>query len=72
MFEGVSVEGSLVEVADIFQLHLLYSLVHIVQLRDPKTDAYQQSNMYTYCGYMNSCMMTSSGCCCHGCYSGKQ
>lgn len=28
VFEGVSVEGSQVEVADIFQLHLLYSLFH--------------------------------------------
>lgn len=72
MFEGVSVEGSPVEVADIFKLHLLYPLVHDCSLCSSETLRQTRSNMHTYCGYMSSCRMTSSGCCCHGCYSGKQ
>lgn len=37
VFEGVSVEGSPVEVADIFQLHLLYPLVHDCSLCSSET-----------------------------------
>lgn len=60
--------------ADIFQLHLPYSLFQGCSLCSWETlSGIQTYSLYLYwIHYVNSCRMTCSSGCCDGCSSGKQ